>query len=352
MCAAAGVGIPTEYTASAVFHGTEYSMVRTMVALAVWLGAIHLNAALVLASLLFLPARLAIAFVILFSDLPSPVLRPCICSTRSSFCRVLALLLLFMVIPLNDENKWGRKLSMFICKHAVGYFPVTLHVEDIKAFDPNQSYVFGYEPHSVVPIGVCALGGHTGFMPLPKIRVLASSAVFLTPFLRQIWTWMGAIEASRKNFTEYLEAGYSCVIVPGGIQEMLHMNHDSEVAFLKSRRGFIRIAMATGRPLVPVFCFGQSYVYNWMKPHGKLFIQIARAIKFTPIIFWGKFWSPVPFRQPIHVVVGKPIELERNPEPSIEEVNKVQGQFIAAMEDLFERYKANAGYSDLQLRVL
>ncbi|KAK8926506.1 Diacylglycerol O-acyltransferase 2 [Platanthera zijinensis] len=346
MCGAAGVGIPTDYTASAVFHGTEYSMVRTMVALAVWLGAIHLNAALVIASLLFLPARLAIAFVILFSDLPSPVLRPCICSTRSSICRVLALLLLFMVIPLNDENKWGRKLSMFICKHAVGYFPVTLHVEDIKAFDPNQSYVFGYEPHSVVPIGVCALGGHTGFMPLPKIRVLASSAVsfgrlvavqidlyigasirlclilgmqvFLTPFLRQIWTWMGAIEASRKNFTEYLEAGYSCVIVPGGIQEMLHMNHDSEVAFLKSRRGFIRIAMATGRPLVPVFCFGHQSLLDSL----------------------------------FHVVVGKPIELEKNPEPSIEEVNEVQGQFIAAMEDLFERYKANAGYSDLQLRVL
>ncbi|PKU88001.1 Diacylglycerol O-acyltransferase 2 [Dendrobium catenatum] len=336
--------------ASAVFRATEYSPISSTVALALWLGGIYFNAFLIIASLLLLPFRYAAGFVaaslLLFSS-------RCIRSNSYLyFCRVLALQLLFLVIPLNHKSKWGRNLSRFICKYALGYFPVTVHVEDTSDFDPNQAYVFGYEPHSVMAIGFCAFSQDAGLFPLPKIKVLAGSSLFYIPFLRHIWTWLGMVPASRRNFYKYLGAGYSCVIVPGGVREILYMDSDSEVAFLKARKGFIKIAMETGRPLVPVFCFGQSKVFKWRKLNGKLFNQIARAVMFAPIIFWGRFGSPIPFRQPMDIVVGRPIVVKKNPQPSVEEINEVQEQFISAMEDLFERNKAKAGYPDLKLRVL
>ncbi|PWZ22722.1 Diacylglycerol O-acyltransferase 2D [Zea mays] len=92
-----------------------------------------------------------------------------------SCCRVLATQLFFMFRPLSDKSRLGRKIARFISKYVIEYFPVTLHVEDYGAFDPNRAYVFGYEPHSVLPIAVGILGDLVGFMPLPKLKILASS---------------------------------------------------------------------------------------------------------------------------------------------------------------------------------
>ncbi|KAI3781249.1 hypothetical protein L2E82_11258 [Cichorium intybus] len=273
---------PMSESTPAEFTGKEQPLIHMVLAMIVWLGSIHLNVFIILASFFFLPLH--------------------------KFYLVLGILAILMVIPINERSRTGRALgrpSSQIRLTLITY--AMIHA------------VFGYEPHSVGPIGVVALADLTGFMPLPKIKVLASTAVFCTPFLRHIWTWLGLTPATRKNFSSLLKAGYSCIIVPGGTQETFYMEHDSEIAFLKTRKGFVRIAMENNCP--------------WF-----LFLLSVR--------------SPLPFRQPMHMVVGKPIYFKKNTTPTMEEVSEVHGQYVEAVKDLFERHKARTGYPGLQLRIM
>lgn len=59
--------------------------------------------------------------------------------------------------------------------------------------------------------------------------------------------------------------------VPGGIAEM-YLGYpragclpSEEYALLSSRKGFIRMAMKHGMPIVPVYCFGNTHAMHKAK---------------------------------------------------------------------------------------
>ncbi|CAJ2635975.1 unnamed protein product [Trifolium pratense] len=277
--------------------GESCNLFNSVVALSLSFGAIHFNVSLILFALFFLPLSKALL--------------------------IFGFLILFAVLPVDKDSLLGQKLSRFICKHVCSYFPITLHLEDAEAFHLNQTYVFCYEPHSIFPLGIFALHENVGFMPIPNIRFLVSTASFYIPFLRQVWTWLGYSSVEKKNLISLLEAGHSCIIVPGGNRETLFMEHGCE-----------------------------TNIYNWWKVPGKVIQNLARSMKIFPLIFWGIFGSPIPFKKPLYVAVGRPIQLQKNPEPTIEQVAKVHSEFIKALQDLFERHKAQAGCENLELKIV
>ncbi|CAK9200099.1 unnamed protein product [Sphagnum troendelagicum] len=305
--------------------GTGRTRIWNHLALLMWMGGIHVN---------FFVAGLILT------------------NLRSTWAiTLLAVWIALVFIPARSDGPVGQIVAKFICKYAPKYFPITVVFEDEGHLNSDGCYVIAAEPHSVLPVGIIVLTPQSGFLPLTKIRALASTAVFWTPIIRHIWTWLGLVPVSRRHFSKLLEEGYSCILVPGGVQECLYMEPDREVVYLKNRFGFVKVAIQAGAAVVPCFCFGQTNTYRWWKPSGKWYNQMSRKLGFTPLVFWGRFGGPVPFQKPMYFVVGKPIDVTKNPSPTNEEIAVLHGQYIRAVEELFEKHKAAAGFKDTSLYV-
>lgn len=135
------------------------------------------------------------------------------------------------------------------------------------------------------------------------------------------------------------------------------MNEHSETAFLRSRLGFIRMAMQNGASVVPVFAFGQRATYRWWRPDGAPWVRsalaiVSRSVGMVPLAIWGAAGTPLPRRVPMTVVIGAPLTLPRDPDPKPEIVQAGLDAYIEALQALYERHRAKYGHAAIPLRIL
>eukprot|EP00882_Tetradesmus_deserticola_P003021 GHRQ01003207.1.p1 GENE.GHRQ01003207.1~~GHRQ01003207.1.p1 ORF type:complete len:330 (+),score=99.67 GHRQ01003207.1:30-1019(+) len=265
-------------------------------------------------------------------------------------------------VPLWENNGlFGEAFMRYICSHAEAYFPVTVVCDGGTTFSKDKSYVVGLEPHSAMPSAMPASFSLQSTLLPDGLRGrtygLASSICFKIPFTRHLYWWIGIRPITRHWMERLLRQRHNVVLVPGGVQECLYMQKDSETAFLKKRKGFIRMAMQCGSAVVPCFAFGQSGTYHWYRPGPPLLseasVQAAsRRMGVVPLALVGRWCTPAPFNSRMTVVLGKPIEVPHKQDPTDAELQQYLDQFIAAMQDIFDRHKAAAGYPHYKLHIM
>lgn len=125
--------------------------------------------------------------------------------------------------------------------------------------------------------------------------------------------------------------------------------------YLKSRKGFIKLALSTGSPICPVFAFGLDKSYDYMIPPG--LSTISRKMGFVPVLFTGRFGIPfgIPKVTKIHVVIGTPIEIPKmdlenaGNEKIQNSIDKYHALYLQELEALYKRHKDDAGYGKRNL---
>lgn len=105
----------------------------------------------------------------------------------------------------------------------------------------------------------------------------------------------GLIDPSEETCLAALEGGEQLLVTPGGSREA-QPSRDSYRLRWEGRFGFVRLALRTGAPIVPLAVVGGPEAYPGFRL-GRL-----------------SFWSPLPLPARIDVALGEPIPVERAPE--------------------------------------
>ena len=221
-----------------------------------------------------------------------------------------------------------------------------------QLLDATNPQIFCYHPHGIYAIGLFSLvfGKASGFaklfrgeqqiLPSSRMLVGVASALLYVPLLGKLCSWFGFVPASRDSLDAACCTPSSLALVPGGIAEMvLPQTPGVERLYLRRRRGFVRLALAHGRPLVPVYCFGETRVFRQYNCFQRTRQWLSRAFRVSVVFFRGRNCTLVPQQVPLHVVVGKPLRVPHVEDPAPELVERIHQEYVNRLQSLFDRYK-------------
>lgn len=162
--------------------------------------------------------------------------------------------------------------------------------------------VFGYES----PFFFERVFADIGRLPIG----LADRWFFEVPLLRDVLVRVGGAYGSAANGLGALRRGELVVCYPGGAREVFKTESEKYRCLWHRSVGYVRLAMATGAPIVPFAAAGIDdtfRVLTHVRGSGNLLMGDARYD--LPIV-WGA--GPLPRAVPFWFRVGAPIAVPQN----------------------------------------
>ena len=94
-------------------------------------------------------------------------------------------------------------------------------------------------------------------------------------------------------------------LAKGGIAEILQ-DPDPGHEYAIIGRGIFRMAVKHQVPVIPIYCFGSSMLLKRLKL-PRFIEKLSLMLRISLVIFFGRWGLPIPFRQRLLYVMGRPI---------------------------------------------
>jgi 2-acylglycerol O-acyltransferase 2 len=217
-------------------------------------------------------------------------------------------------------------------------------------------------PHGIIGVSAWSAflndheGSYASIQPDMDVRFVTLASNFKIPFFRELLLWVGLLDASADTIRFNLNKGRSIIVMVGGAEESLHARPGVSELVLSRRKGFVKIALQMGTPLVPVYGFGENELfYQVSNPEGSILRRVQEYIKGITGVALPAFhgrgiflydYGFLPRRIPLVTVIGEPIPLPKIEKPTDEDIEKYHTIYIENLKRLYNEYK---GSDDLKI---
>jgi len=261
----------------------------------------------------------------------------------------VGIILSFMATTLYPSKiLWQQFIDVSLWKALCEYFSYKVIIEGVKneqnelvswyqsqTKKNDKQFMFVEFPHGVVPFGfILSATVVQKLWPGLKVEGVIASILFKIPIICHLCRWFGSREATESNINKLIDKECSVGIMACGIAELFLTSREHERIYLKNRRGFVKIALKRGTPIVPIYYFGHTQLYDFVGLPG-----FSRKMRVATMAFYGRWFLPIPYQHPITMVIGKPIDVEKVDNPTREQINALHTRFTNALIELFNKHK-------------
>ncbi len=231
-------------------------------------------------------------------------------------------------LPLNKE--YLLKIAPIVSAMRVYHEHSTVGLEHI----PKSGFIIAAN-HSLASYDIALLMASIYEYSNRVPRALIDRLFFKVPGLGQLMEAFGSREGTRENAVAMLNANEILVVAPGGMREALRPSSEKYKIIWQRRKGFVKLAIETGVPVVLAACpaaddlydVAPSHITAWAYKTLRIPLFFAKGLGFTAI--------PKPVKlthylsEPLH-----PPPNSKDPEVLAERVDKFHAQIVRRMEAL------------------
>lgn len=229
-----------------------------------------------------------------------------------------------------------EQIEMNLKKTFILHRPTTTtHVDGLYIWHPHGLFASAPYIHNCLALGEGS----------QKMELASISLFHRFPIVRDIAKYIGLISASYDSIKTSLEQ-HSVALVVGGVEEMFYVEPKEIKLILKKRSGFLRLALETKKPLIPVMTYAENELFGNLKEHTNSSLNkwlkkwlgiIVPVSSLESVLKWSEL-KDNPLGE-VHTHIGEPVYVEEK-----DTLETLKEKYISALKKLFEETRPE-GYT-------